>query len=166
MYSDSDHAGCVRTRRSTSCTMAMLGKHCLRATSTTQNTIAQSSAESEFYAAVKSTSIGLGFVSLCEDLGMKFPNAVEIRIDASACLGIAARRGAGQIRHIATPTLWLQQAVHQGKVAVTKVKGTLNPVDLGTKHVDQGIITSCWKTMDFESRKGAGSNALKAAITS
>ena len=121
------------------------------------------SGESEFYAAVKSAAIGLGFVSLCADLGQKFPKPVEIRIDASACLGIAARRGAGKIRHIATPTLWLQQAVHEQKVAVCKVKGTANPADLGTKHVDQKIIASCWKAMGFESQGGGSIKALKVS---
>ena len=136
----------------------------MRATSTKQATIALSRAESEFYAAVKSTSIGLGFASLCADMGVTFPNPVEVRIDASACLGIAARRGAGQIRHIATPTLWLQQAVYEQRVAVTKVKGTLNPADLGTKHVAASIIETCWKTLGFESRAGQSKLALKAAV--
>ena len=163
MYSDSDHAGCLKTRKSTSCTIAMLGKHTLRTTSTTQKVIAMSSAESEFYAAVKSASIGLGFVALCEDLGWKLPKPVEIRIDASACLGIAARRGAGRIRHIATPTLWLQQAVHEGRIVVLKVKGTANPADLGTKHVEKAIIDHAWKTMGYRSEGGRSKKALKAS---
>jgi len=143
--------------------MAMLGQHCLRLTSTTQTVIAMSSAESEFYAAVKSAAIGIGFVSLCEDLGIKFPKAVEVRIDASACLGIAARRGAGKIRHIATPTLWLQQAVYEQRVAVCNVKGTANPADLGTKHVNEAPIESCWKTLGFKSESGRSARALKAS---
>ena len=53
MYSDSDHAGCADSRKSTSCTIAMLGKHTLKTQSTTQKVVALSSAESEFYAVSK-----------------------------------------------------------------------------------------------------------------
>ena len=34
--------------------------------------------------------------------------SLEIKLDATAGPAIAKRRGAGRIRHIATPTLWLQ----------------------------------------------------------
>ena len=163
IYSDSDHAGCLKTRRSTSSTIAMFGTHCLRATSTTQNVVALSSGESEFYAAVKSASIGLGIKSLGEDFGVFMPNPVEVRIDASACLGIASRKGAGRIRHIATPTLWLQQAVQEHRLAVLKVKGTQNPADLGTKHVDAKVIQHAWSTCGFLPLLGKSKQALKAA---
>ena len=35
-YSDTDHAGCLKTRKSTSCTMIAFGKHLIRSSSTTQ----------------------------------------------------------------------------------------------------------------------------------
>ncbi len=35
-YSDSDHAGCLRTRRSTSCAVIMYGKHMIKFLSATQ----------------------------------------------------------------------------------------------------------------------------------
>ena len=66
----------------------------------------------EFYALVKGRSAGLGAVSVLKDLGVdinentKIDKAVlEVRIDAPAGRGIAARRGAGRIRHVATSTL-------------------------------------------------------------
>eukprot|EP00959_Pyramimonas_sp_CCMP1952_P452071 9464987-Pyramimonas_sp.AAC.1 len=46
VFTDSDHAGCLKTRKSTSCTMTFYGKHMVRATSTTQGVIALSSGES------------------------------------------------------------------------------------------------------------------------
>ena len=101
---------------------------------------------------------------MCHDMGVKFKSALEIRIDASACLGIAQRRGAGQIRHIATPTLWLQQAVSDGRLVVTKVKGDINPADLGTKHVPDGVIQHAWETMGFETREGVSAKALKTIV--
>ena len=121
-YSDTDQAGCLRTRRSTSSIKVFFGRHLLRSTSTTQVVvIALSIGESEFYSAVKAASSGTGTIAMMRDLGLDLEQplevrtrgepSLEIRCDAIAGLGIAMRRGAGHFRHIATPTLWLQKMV-------------------------------------------------------
>ena len=46
------------------------------------------------------------------------------------------RRGAGRVKHIATPTLWLQRLVINGDIKMTRVGGNDNCTDLGTKHLD------------------------------
>jgi hypothetical protein len=69
VFSDSDHAGCPRTRKSTSCSVVFFGSHCVKFQSTTQTLVSLSSGESEFYALVKSCSLALGMKSLAEDLG-------------------------------------------------------------------------------------------------
>ena len=88
----------------------------------------------------------------------------DLKLDASAGIGIAQRRGAGRIRHIATPTLWLQKAVSDGKVKVSKLAGKENPADLGTKYVGRKDIEKIWKTCGFQVLKGDSKIALKAAI--
>ena len=40
--------------------------------------------------------------------------SLEIKLDATAGRAIAMRTGAGRIRHIAPPTLWLQRLVING----------------------------------------------------
>ena len=82
---------------------------CLMVTSTTQAVISSSSAESEFYDMVKRTPAGLGAVSMLKDLGVDVSEnskigkvILEVRLHESAARGIAARRGARRIRHIAT----------------------------------------------------------------
>ena len=69
VFSDSDHAGCLRARKSTSCATAFFGQHKVRNTSTTQGVVALSSGESEFCSAVKAASIGLGRIALLRDMG-------------------------------------------------------------------------------------------------
>eukprot|EP00971_Amphidinium_carterae_P128864 2552161-Amphidinium_carterae.1 len=49
-YSDANHGGCLRTRKSTSCCVVLHGRHVLKFVSATQQPIALSSAESEYYA--------------------------------------------------------------------------------------------------------------------
>ena len=46
------------------------------------------------------------------------------------------RRGAGRIRHIASPTLWLQRLVINGDIKMTRVGGNDKSAVLGTKHLD------------------------------
>ena len=69
----------------------MLGSHVVRTWSKTQNTVAQSSAESELLAIVKAATEALGMISLAADLGIGL--TARIHIDASAALGILGRRG-------------------------------------------------------------------------
>ena len=108
VFTDSDPAGCFRTRKSTPSKL-FCGSHVPRSTSTMQGVIALCWGESEFYVLVSGTSAGLGAVSMLKDLGADISKNtqigqafLEVRIDASAGQGIAARRGA----HIATPTFW------------------------------------------------------------
>ncbi len=63
-YSDADWASCKDTRKSTSGGALMWGSHCLRSWSKTQTVIAQSSAESELTATVKTTSETLGLIAM------------------------------------------------------------------------------------------------------
>eukprot|EP00971_Amphidinium_carterae_P103067 2040200-Amphidinium_carterae.1 len=57
---DADHGGDPRSRQSTSGWCVRLGKHYLAWGTSTQSTIATSSAESEFYSAVRGMKEGLG----------------------------------------------------------------------------------------------------------
>ena len=55
-WSDSNWAGCLATRKSTSRGMLKIGSHIIKGWSTKQSVIALSSGEAEFYAIVKSGS--------------------------------------------------------------------------------------------------------------
>ena len=68
-FTDSDWAGCLRTRRSTSGGVAMLGHHCLTHWSRTQSGVALSSGEAELNAALKGGAEGLGIQTMAYDLG-------------------------------------------------------------------------------------------------
>ena len=64
VFSDSDFAGCRRTRKSTSGVAIMMGKHCVVTRCTGQSVIALSSGEAELYAAVLACSMANGlFIS-------------------------------------------------------------------------------------------------------
>ena len=133
-FSDSKFAGSLQSRKSTSSCKITHGKHLLKSTSTTQAVVSFSSAEAEFYATVKpaadgnwlrfndarswsnfATTRSRGQSERVWGDGVDSPS-FEIKPDATAGRAIAMRRGAGRIRHIATPTLWLQRLVINGDI--------------------------------------------------
>ena len=137
MACDSDWAGNDSTRKSTSGNAAYLGNSCVRTTSTSQAVIALSTGEAEFYSLVRGASSGIGLGSICCDFGLpELAVQLSTQTDSSACIGVANRRGAGKIRHIQTPTLWIQQCVANGSLVVDKIPGKENGSNLLTKHVD------------------------------
>ena len=132
IWTDTDHAGCLSTRKSTSGGVAMFGSHCLKSWSVNQQVIALSSGEAEYYGLVKGSSNALGLIGMLKDVGIDL--AITLHTDASAAKGIANRRGLGKVRHIELCQLWLQDQVARGRIAVVKVRGEDNFSDSLTKH--------------------------------
>ena len=103
---DTDWAGCQRTRRSTSGGCIEWGGCTIKTWSTTQAVVALSSGEAELYGIVKGSAEGLGAQSLLKDLGIQA--RVRVLADASAALGVVNRVGLGKLRHLHTNWLWVQ----------------------------------------------------------
>jgi hypothetical protein len=149
VFSDSDWAGCIKTRKSTSGGALLRGSHVLKTWCTTQSTVALSSAEAELVAAVRGAAEGLSARSLAQDLGSECQ--LRLHIDSSAAIGICKRSGIGKIRHLDTRLLWIQDLVRNGTINVLKVPGEVNPADLMTKHLCAENISAhlarlcCWE---------------------
>ena len=140
VFTDSDWAGCRRTRRSTSGGAIMIGGHCVRTWSTTQAPIALSSAEAEYYAMVEGAVKAKGLESMLKELGMPQDEPLVLLSDSSAARAFASRRGVGRMRHIETRMLWLQAEVQQQRIKLGKVLGKENPADLMTKYLSESEI--------------------------
>ena len=131
VYTDSDWAGCPRTRRSTSGGLVLLSGVAVKHWSSTQPSVALSSGEAEYVALVKAASEGLGVQALARDLGWDFK--LVVYTDSSTARAVANRTGAGKIRHMETRLLWVQDAVKCGRFALATVRGASNPADVLTK---------------------------------
>ena len=138
IYTDSDWAGCKRTRRSTSGGCVMRGSHFLKAWCKTQGLIALSSGEAELYALVKATAEGMGIAAIFKDIGRD--TKVSILGDASAALGIVRRQGLGIVRHLDVSWLWVQEKNRSKQVDFGKVDGKSNVADLMTKGLSDEVI--------------------------
>ena len=130
----------------------MHGAHMMRFISATQATIALSVGESEWHGLVHGSSALLGFRALALDYGRTLTSV--IRTDSTTAIGIGARRGVGKIRHLSTRTLWVQQRITKKELKVTKVDGTENIADLGTKLLERSLIDKFVGMMGFVYRSG------------
>ena len=152
VFSDSDWAGCKRTRKSTQGYVVYYGNHCIKSHSSTQATIALSSAEAEYYALVKSGSIALGMRAMYADLGVKIN--LNLHTDASGAKGIAQRRGLGKLRYVEVHLLWLQHQVANGTFSVKKIDGKTNPADLLTKYLTQDAMKGHMRRFHYDQADG------------
>ena len=130
----------------------MFGRHCLKTYSHTQETIALSSGESEFYGIVRAATQGLGVKGLLSDLGVEV--SLQVSTDSSAAKSIASRGGAGKVRHIEVRELWVQERVAKGELIIKKARGEDNLADGLTKHVSREILDRRIANMGFAVRFG------------
>ena len=134
VWSDTDHAGCLEIRKSTTGGVLMLGSHCIKHWSSTQTLISLSSGEAEYYGFVGAASQTIGFKSMMNDLGIK-RERIRLKTDASVAQSLASRRRLGDIRHTEVNQLWLEDEVGEGDVEIEKVRGTVNRADALAKPV-------------------------------
>jgi hypothetical protein len=160
---DSDHAGCIRTRRSTTGLAAFYGKHVIKSASTTQTVIALSSGESEFYSIVRGVATGLGLKSMAKDFGVELE--LQLETDSSAARGMSLRLGAGKVRHIDTQWLWVQGVFNRKEAVIKKIPGATNDADLMTKYLDGKRIGELMLQAGFTFADGKSALALKAATS-
>ena len=119
VYADSDWAGCLVSRKSTSGGVIALAGVMLKSWSSTQGSIATSPGEAEYYAALKGSAVD-------KDLGLDF--SLRLWSDSSSAKGIASRRGlSGRTRHIETKYLWRQEALYGKRLCWAKVPTEINP---------------------------------------
>ncbi len=60
---------------------------------------------------------------------------VRLWTDSSACKGTCGRSGLGKLKHLDVEDLWLQEAMKNKKVELSKIAGMYNMSDLLTKHL-------------------------------
>ena len=156
-FTDSDWAGCKRTRRSTSGGCMMWESHPFKMWSRMQALVSLSSAEAELNAAIKACSETLGFLSLLKDYQIHVKG--KVMSDASAALGIIKRQGLGRTRHIHTSYLWVQQVNDQG-INLSKVPGTENCANMFTKPVTRESAEHLSELIGMEFPEGHDEIAL------
>ena len=158
VYSDSDHAGCLRTRKSTSGCVVMAGCNQLRSICRGQAVVALSSGEAEFYALVTSASEALGEQAIAREWNVRLD--ITLWFDATAGAAMSSRRGLGRVKHIHTAFLWIQSYVTHGVVKLGKKHTSQNLADILTKPVTSALMTRMMDLMGFKVVSGRSSIAF------
>ena len=138
VYVDTDFAGCLETRRSTSRGCAFRGSHLIKHWSSTQNVVTLSSGEAEPTGILKSATEAPGLKSLSADLGWE--TDLKLHADSSPAIGICKKSGIGRVGHLATGQVWVQERLRNGDFSLYKVLGAKNPADILTKHVPRDTL--------------------------
>jgi hypothetical protein len=119
----------------------MRGKHLLRHSSTLQQSVGLSSAEREYYAMVKGACYGLGTQSYLMDWNIDV--ALQVYSDSSSARSLSKRQGLGNVKHVMTRFLWLQERVRLAHLEAICIKGEENPADLFTKNLT--VVALRWR---------------------
>ena len=161
VYADTDFAGCLVTRRSTSGGCALRGRHLVKHWSSTQKVVTLSSGEAELAGVVKAVGEALGLQSLGRDLGLEM--GIEVHADSSAAVGMCRRSGIGKVRHLAVGQLWVQERLRMGDFRLFKVAGNDNPADALTKHLSRNLLDQHLGAMSVLRLGGRAASAPKVA---
>eukprot|EP00435_Cladocopium_sp_Y103_P068786 s76_g32.t1 len=168
-YSDSDWAGDLRTRRSTSGSVIKWGSHTLLVKGSSQKVVALSSSESEYYAMARTATLS-EFVRGIFEFWEWRARTTKLRVDSSSAKALSERRGVGQSRHIQAKYLWVQDRVAEKQLEVEKVKGPENDADLVTKVQTRAVIQGHLGRLGFQAsclvrRRFSDVPAVQEAVT-
>lgn len=133
-YTDSDWAGCERTRRSTSGGVIVRGRHVIKAWSRTQAGVALSSGEAELIAAIKGSTELLGLRTLAAEMDEHVQ--AKVLTDSSAAKGAVTRTGSGRMKHLSVSNLWVQEMASRREIEYVKIPRDANYADIRTHHWD------------------------------
>ena len=149
---DSDWAGDVVSRKSSSGGYVQLNGMTIAFWGKTQLSVALSSGEAELNSAVKGVSELIGFAELIQEtLGRCC--CIRLHTDASACKGMLLRQGCGKVKHLSSRQLWSQGAIESRGIEVVKIPRAQNGSDLMTHCSPGPVIRDQLSLIGFELRQ-------------
>ena len=110
----------------------MHGCHAVAQWSSTQSTVAASSAEAELNAIGKAAAETIGMLDMARDCGIQLGAA--ILTDSSAANSISHKRGCGKLKHLENRQLWVQEKILSKRLDCRKIARAANPSDAFTHH--------------------------------
>ncbi|XP_051133284.1 secreted RxLR effector protein 161-like [Andrographis paniculata] len=135
-YSDSDYAGCIDTRKSTSGYVFMLAGGAISWRSAKQSITATSTMEAEFVSFFEASSHGVWLKSFISELRVvdSISRPIKLYCDNSAAVFMAKNnKSRSRSKHIDTKYLALRERVKENKVVIEHVSTELMLADPLTK---------------------------------
>uniref|UniRef100_A0ACD6A2Q2 Uncharacterized protein n=1 Tax=Avena sativa TaxID=4498 RepID=A0ACD6A2Q2_AVESA len=133
-YSDSDHAGDVDERKSTSGTLFFLGSSAVTWTSQKQKVVAISSCEAEYVAASSAACQGLWLSRLLAEMRGTEPEKFQLRVDNKSAIALCMNPVYhDRSKHIEVRHHFIRECVETGKMDVEHVRTEIQLADVLTK---------------------------------
>jgi hypothetical protein len=133
-YSDSDHAGDIDDRKSTSGVLFYFGNCPVSWVSQKQRIVAQSSCEAEYVAAAAAASQGVWLARLLEELLGERSAKFRVRIDNQSAISLRKNLVFHErSRHIDVRYHFVRNCVEDGKLEVDHVRTNEQHADILTK---------------------------------
>ena len=132
VVTDADWGSKFFGRKSVSCYSLFLNGNMIYLSTRIQKSLSLSSCESEWMASLSGVADGI-FVKSFLEAFLKSEVKLIHRVDNSGTRGLAAKEGAGRLRHIDLCFLWLQRENKKGTVMTRSISTKGCPSDIGTK---------------------------------
>lgn len=133
-YSDSDHAGDVDTRKSTTGVLFFLGSNAVTWQSQKQKIVALSSCEAEYIAAATASCQGVWLARLLAELRGEEAGAATLKIDNQSAIELSKNPVFhDRSKHIDTRYHYIRECIEEGRVQVEPVDTSNQLADILTK---------------------------------
>ncbi|GMI75420.1 cysteine-rich RLK (RECEPTOR-like protein kinase) 8 [Hibiscus trionum] len=142
-YVDSDYAGDLDKRRSTTGYLFALAKAPVSWRSTLQSTVALSTTEAEYMAVAEAVKEAIWLNGLLEDLGV-VQSHISLYCDSQSAIHLAKNQVYhSRTKHIDVRYHFVREIFEEGKVLLQKIATAENPADMLTKVVTSIKFNHC-----------------------
>ena len=140
-YSDADHAGCLDTCKSTSGCLIKMGSGAVSWSSKKQTSVALSSTEAEYIAAVATGQEVLWMRELLRELHFPIKNASPMLMDNQSAIATARNpEHHGRMKHIDIRHHWICEAIQQKSIDVHYIPTEEMTADILTKALPRVLV--------------------------
>ena len=135
-HSDADLGGCRTSRKSTSGGCLALNGPIVHTWAKQQQTVADSSAESEFIGLAQACKEILYMTEFFDEIGIKLQNVPTLLVDNIAAISMIVSNIKSRVKHLDRKQYWIRHYIKEDRITVKHKDGKINLADLFTKFVD------------------------------
>ena len=162
---DSDWGGCVDDMKSTSGYTFSLGSGMFSWSSKKQESVAQSSAETEYVSAATATSQAIWLRRILEDIGEKQEKAAEILCDNKSAIAMAKNPVYhSRTRHIAIKHHFIRKTIEEGEVELNFCMSEEQIFNIFTKALPKEKFQFLRETLGVQEHHIKGENVMVNVI--
>jgi hypothetical protein len=143
-FTDADHGGCKDSGRSTGGYLVKVGTGAVSWRSKLQPTVALSTTEAEYIAAVEAGKEIIWMRNILKELGYNFSSPSSLRMDNQSGINVAKNpEHHGRMKHLDLRHHWLRDTVESGLIKPLYIPTAEMPADVLTKALPRQKMETC-----------------------